>query len=77
MQQSFFLFNEPCFVKNNSRVLSGGLYGTNRGVCIAFQNIKSVFCGCVFLCAGCVKKHMACLKKYKPYILKYKAHILK
>ena len=43
----------------------------------AFQNIKSVFCGCVFLCAGYVKKHMACRKKYKPYILKYKAHILK
>ena len=43
----------------------------------AFQNIKSVFCGCVFLCAGCVKKHMACRKKYKPYILKYKALILK
>ena len=58
MQQSFFLFNEPCFVKNNSRVLSGGLCGTNRGVCIAFQNIKSVFYGCVFfMCGMCEKTH--------------------
>ena len=40
MQQSFFLFNEPRYAKNDCRVLPYGLCRAIRGICIAFSNIN-------------------------------------